>query len=502
MNRKLTYFIGFFEAYPRLCAYFLILLVGTLASFCVDSSKMGIVLLFVSSLVFTIEVTRKQLFHPIGFLSPLFVFTAISFLTYPLKLILYSSNPSQFFFFVDQLPITFIFAEHDYYITFLIFLIGFFSFYFGYIMKANTNCRSTSNCRKIQATTKIPTLNMLMLISSFLTLTVYFLQFKLGIGRIFVSPPEVAFKIVGITYYIFFTSQALLLPLYLFASIERHQRVHIFLAFLMVLVVVASSLMNLSKAGLSYPIFILAVLFVLNRDKTGRYPKKLFIIIIGLVLLFFVLYSSIGAYRQVALEHGSGGGIESLRIFIQSIGVNVNVGVSKVGAIFSRLGGLDVMLPIVSYGKDHALFSGSDLARLIAGDNAKDYFLMYKNILGLPPEWKSGFEITFMGFLYMYFRIGGIIVGMFLWGKFNRFIFEIIKGIYLKSYAFGASLFVIYIQWFILTTFGFGPNTHKMAVNSFIADVFIFLLWRTLFRIGFIRLRVCSSEKCPSDNPS
>ena len=93
-------------------------------------------------------------------------------------------------------------------------------------------------------------------------------------------------------------------------------------------------------------------------------------------------------------------------------------------------------------------------------------------------------------------------MGMFLWGKFNRFIFEIIKGIYLKSYAFGASLFVIYIQWFILTTFGFGPNTHKMAVDSFIADVFIFLLWRTLFRIKFIKPKVCNGENYPSDNPS
>jgi hypothetical protein len=502
MNKKLPNSIGMPNVYLSLCTYLLVLLVGAMASFLVDSSKIGVVLLFVCSLVFTIEMIRKQLFHPIGFLSPLFVFIVISFLTYPLKLILYSFNPLQFFFFVDQYPITFNFSEYECYITFLIFLIGFLSFYFGYITRTNTNSRSTSNYREIRATEKIPSLNMLMLISSFLTFMVYILQFKLGIGRIFVSSPEVGSKIVGITYYIVFTSQALLLPLYLFASIERHQRIHIFLACLMVLVVVGFSLINLSKAGLLYPIFILAVLFVLNRDRTGRYPKKLFIVIIGLVLLFLVLYSSMGIYRQVALQHGSGGGIESLGIFIQSVNVNIGVGVSKMEAIFSRLGGLDVMLPIVSYGKDHALFSGSDLLRLIVGDNTKDYFLMYKNILGLPPEWKSGFEITLMGFLYTYFRIGGIVMGMFLWGKFNRFIFEIIKGIYLKSYAFGASLFVIYIQWFILTTFGFGPNTHKMAVDSFIADVFIFLLWRTLFRIKFIKPKVCNGENYPSDNPS
>jgi hypothetical protein len=314
---------------------------------------------------------------------------------------------------------------------------------------------------------------------------VYILQFKLGIGRIFVSLPKIAFKIVGITYYIFFTSQALLLPLYLFASIERNQIIHIFLAFLMVLVVVVFSLMNLSKAGLLYPIFIFIVLFVLNKDKTGKYPKKLFIIIIGLILLFFALYSGIATYREITLGHGSGGGIESLRFFIQS--VDVRRSLNKLDAIFSRLGGLDVMLPIVSYGKDHALFSGIDLLNLIFGDNTKDYFLIYKNILGLPPEWTSGFEVSLMGFLYIYFRMGGIIIGMFLWGKFNRFIFEIIKGVYLKSYSFGASLFVIYIQWFIFTTFGFGPNSHKMAVNSFLANVFIFLFWKTLFRINFIK---------------
>jgi len=485
MNKTLPNSIVISKVYLSLCTYLLVFLVCTLALFWVDSSKIGVVLLFAFSLVFTIEMIKKQSFHPIGFLSPLFVFIIISFLTYPLKFLLYSFNPLQFFFFVDRLPINFNFSEYDYYITFLIFLIGFFSFYFGYIIKTNTNYRSTLNYRKIKATIKIPTLNILMLISIFLTFMVYILQFKLGIGRIFVSSPKIAFKIVGITYYIFFTSQALLLSLYLFASIERNQIIHIFLASLIVLVVVGFSLMNLSKAGLLYPIFIFIVLFILNKDKTGKYPKKLFIIIIGLILLFFALYSGIATYREITLRHGSGGGIESLRFFIQS--VDVRRSLNKLDAIFSRLGGLDVMLPIVSYGKDHALFSGIDLLNLIFGDNTKDYFLMYKNILGLPPEWTSGFEVSLMGFLYIYFRIGGIIIGMFLWGKFNRFVFDIIKGIYLKSYSFGASLFVIYLQWFIFVTFGFGPNSHKMAVNSFLANVFIFLFWKTLFRINFIK---------------
>ena len=488
MSEKLPNSIIIHKPYIISCVYLLIFFVCALALFWVDILDVGVVLIVAFCFVFTIETIKKQSLHPIEFLSPLLIFIVISFITYPLKFLVYSFDPSQFFFFdvawqSNLWQLNFNFSQDDCYLTFLIFLIGFFSFYLGYRIKTNINSRSTLDDRKIKTVIKIPSLNTLLVISILFTFIIYILQFKLGIGKLFATPIKLPFKIVGITYYIFFTSQALLLNLYFFTSIEREKKIHIFLASFMVLVVVGFSMINLSKAGLLYPILIFIVLFVLNKDKMGKYSKKLLFTAIGLILLFFALYSCLATYREITLKHGLVGGTESLKFFIP----NVNVSLDGLKAIFSRLGGLDVMLPIVSYGKDNALFSGNDLLALISGADSKDYFLMYKNILGLPPERISGFEISLMGFLYMYFRIGGIIIGMFLWGKFNRFIFEIVKRIYLKSFSFGASLFVIYIQWFVYTTFGFGPNTHKMAVNIFLANVVIFLLWKTLFHINFIK---------------
>jgi len=56
------------------------------------------------------------------------------------------------------------------------------------------------------------------------------------------------------------------------------------------MVVTGFSLINLSRAGLLYPIFILIILFVLNKDRTEKYSKKSFIIIIVLILLFHILF--------------------------------------------------------------------------------------------------------------------------------------------------------------------------------------------------------------------
>jgi len=93
MNRKLPNSTGTSKVYLSLCTYLLVLLVGTLALFLVDSSKIGIVLLFVFSLVFTIYILQhrsdKVQFIPIAILmiwllSTIFLFEFGPY-SYPVK---------------------------------------------------------------------------------------------------------------------------------------------------------------------------------------------------------------------------------------------------------------------------------------------------------------------------------------------------------------------------------------------------------------------------------
>ena len=131
MNKKLLNSITIPKTHLISCVYLFIFFVCTLASFWVDISKTGVILIFAFSFVFTMETIKKQSLHPIGFLSPLFIFIVISFITYSLKFLVYSFDPSQFFFFanawqINSWQINFNFSQYDCYITFLVFLIGFF----------------------------------------------------------------------------------------------------------------------------------------------------------------------------------------------------------------------------------------------------------------------------------------------------------------------------------------------------------------------------------------
>lgn len=97
---------------------------------------------------------------------------------------------------------------------------------------------------------------------------------------------------------------------------------------------------------------------------------------------------------------------------------------------FERVGGFDYLFPITIYGRNHYLLSFWDIFNPNKGGN------FYKcDILGLNPKFNIGFSHTLWGVFYMHLNIVGVIFGMFLWGKINRFLFEILKKlIYIKIF--------------------------------------------------------------------
>ena len=134
------------------------------------------------------------------------------------------------------------------------------------------------------------------------------------------------------------------------------------------------------------------------------------------------------------------------------------------------------LFPITIYGRNHYLLSFWDIFNPIKGGN------FYKcDILGLDPKINVGFSHTLWGFFYLRFKIIGVIFGMFLWGKINRFIFKIFKKYCLHKDVFAIAFWASYLPCFYFSTFD--GNLIYFGVKWFIGIIITFFFWEKILSI-------------------
>lgn len=467
-----------------LCFYIFIFIIDIIFGFIFYNFNMEVIFFFTIAIIFLLETIRK-IRYTLEFISPLFTFTIISFIAFPIKYLYYSFASSKLFFVKEHFLIGFDYTNSDFRFTLLIFVIGYFSFVIGY--KTTVFRKITSRLFSYKGIYDIkPKLSNLMVLLFLIMLCNYVIQFKFNIGRIFgnsiVSIPLVS----GLVYYIFSLSLNFLLPIYLYIAIKQKKSYHFFVAILMFLLLFLFSIMNLSKSGLIYPILVCIIVSILIKEKIGKLPRNVFYVTIVLIAFLTIMFPIIATLREATLNNGLIGGQESIVFLNEGIKSNTDSSeffVNKaISALFTRIAGFDVLLPLAAYNRDNDLLNGNDFLNLIFGKQEKDYFDMYRIILGVPLTNNSGFEITFFGFLYMYFRIYGVAVGMFLWGVFIRILNDMVIKISSRSDVLASGIWPVFIYWFFMLTFGFGPNAGSMAIKTLIAFVFIFLFWKRILR--------------------
>lgn len=449
---------------------------------------LGLSFLVLSFTIFTISIIKT--IKRSGLLSTLSIFVIYSSIAYPIMMFYYFINPSKIFF--ANMPIRFEYPNYeDFYFTFLYFLIGYCSFIIGFTgMKAKPEkiiC-SQNNPGK----TLLPNLKVLMLISLVLLLVDYFLRFKYHIGLLFGDvygyAPKIGYKIKGIIYFLFIHSKIFLFPIYLYVSIKRRQPIHSLIALSLLLIVAIFDTISLSKGGFIYFLFICTVIYLLLGDNRKIIPQPV-LIIIGFVALFLaiIIFPIINFYRNMAIAEGIIG-IDAIPIALQNINYllsNIDIKSSLIDFLSRIFMGFDQLYPVIAYGRQHDLLNWSDLLVYLAGDNTKGYhFFYFTKITGFGEELlgKTQHAGNIWGLFYFYFGFIGIFIGMFLWGKFNRWCYEKIRSICGHYDAFGVPLVAVYLLWFVsiiqnADLFGYG-------IRFFIGNIMLFIIWREL--LGFL----------------
>lgn len=437
-----------------------------------------VTLIFYGSVFFTFLLLR-QVKKALDYLNPLTLFLIISFLAFQLKFYVYYLNPSKMYF--TNSPINFYYDESDFHFTFLYFILGYFSFILGYSRFGNKNQPSTSILRKISGHTgRIPRLSTLMAINIIFLILSSILMYKFQIGLLFGEAPVLGFKIVGIIYYFFVYGSHFLFLLYIYASFRNKNYFHIFFSLSLLFTTTFIGASSYSKAGFLVAFLILLSIILSLKQFHKKIPNVIYISALLSLGFFIALYPLIQLYRFAGLGMDISRGISSLPLLF-AVAKDIEVSISQVfWDIFSRVSGFGSLLSIVAYEKDAELLNVSDFFQYFLGNESSDYALFYRiNIMGVLHE--TGFELTLWGFLYIYFGVYGIVLGMFLWGKLNRFLFRIIREIYCTNYVYGMTLLFLYLIWFLGITFGFGPNTPWMALKVFVATIFLFVFWTKVF---------------------
>jgi hypothetical protein len=485
MNEKRLYYIRF-SNYLIPSAYILLCSLSLISLFWIDSSKIGVVLLFTFSVLFTLEKIRKICYSK-DLLSPLFIFITISFIAFPVKFLFYFIKPSEMFFEKLRAPINFNYSGYDFYITFLVFLLGYFSFILGYKRFGTRYKISTWSSKQAKKIIVVPNLNKLMFLCCLILFLEFYIKFKFGIGFLLIEPPKVGFRIVGITYFFFLCSRLFLITLYVYVSFIKRANSHILLSITILLFMAILEAIGLSKIGLIYGFFILVVVSLLLKEKRGRFPRAIPILAVCFILAWIVVFPVIEAYRFTPMMVERHVKFSNAQLLVQYIGHIPEYTSESLNRALTRISGFDQLLPIIAYGKDHALLNLSALS-----DSYNGGTLYKSDILGFHPEEPIGFAHTLWGVFYIHLGLVGVILGMFLWGKLNRLLYETTRKIYFRNNAYGAALWPLYLMWFLFNTFD--GYLFYFGMRYFIAIVFVFLFWKNVLSSSFMRWTPLSGQ--------
>lgn len=472
--------VGFFWISISLITLFLI----------IYQVNLKVSLLFMITIIATfLFLKRMETFS--DYLNPYYLFVIFSLIAFQLKFLINYLKPSMMNFTIY--PVNFLYNESDFILSFLYFILGYFAFILGF-GKARIKFRSKTLILKEinKSRRKIPPLSKLLAINIAFSIINCILMFKFQIGLLLGKTPIVGFKIVGILFYFFLFGSQLLLLLYIYSSIKKSNYIHIIISLSLLFFGALISVLNYSKSGFFTALFALFVVILSLKDYLKKIPRVLKISALFSFILFITLFPLIQEYRFISLRKGTERELSSLFHFAE-VAMNSNIDYEKAfWAIVRRVGGFDSFLPIIAYGRTNNLLSITDFIRYFNKRESSDYALFYRtNIMGVKSE--TGFEISIWSFFYIYFGIFGIIFGMFLWGKLNKFLFRLVKNIIFINDFYGVPLLFIYLMWFLGTTFGFGPDTPNMAIKTFVAAIFIFLFWTRIF--GFkLKLQLGSNK--------
>lgn len=437
-------------------------------------------LLFLSSTLITFIVMVKYVKRPFDFVDPIVIFMILSLIAYQIKYYICDVNPSLLFFFNDS-NVNFQYEKADYLTTIIYQFIGWIGFIAGYLM-ISSKIRFF-NYNNVVRKIKKPNLSNILIVNILFSVIAFIVQYKYKIGLLLEESPILTMKLTGIIFYFFIFGSGFLFLLYINSAVRSNERLHIVASFTMLFISTFLSVMSFSKAGFLSTFIILLIMAVLLKED-GKIPAYIKLSAIAALLLFLALFPVIQLYRFSGLESGIERGFKMFPLLIKVITDNFSYDLISTGfiAVFQRIPGFDVLLPIVAYGKNEHLLSMADFIKYLMGSETSDYANFFKiEIMGVSPMNPTGFEITLLGFLYIYFGAVGIAVGMFLWGILNKILFGIIKRFYFSNPLFGFPILSIYITSFIGVTFGFGGNTIFMTSKTFIATVFLLIFWMKYF---------------------
>lgn len=479
------------DSYLSVSGYFFAFSLCLLSFLLYDDVKIGLFLLLVSFIIFTVLIIKTLKYS--GLLSPISMFVIYSFIAYPIMMLYYLIDPTKTFF--AGMPIRFDYPRYeDFYFTFLYFLIGYIAFIGGFIGikgKPKKIICPSADVSRFDANIKIlPNLNILMIISLILLFAGFFLRFKLHIGLLFGhaygDAPILGYNIVGITYFLFIHSNIFLLPIYLYTSIKKNNRIHSIIAFSLLVILAIFDTISLSKAGFIYFLFICTIVYILLGDSRKNISRTAVAIVgLSVILVIIIMFPMVRYLREISLAAGVIG-LDAITMGLHNIKFNdllnnINIGESLIALLSRIFIGFDQQLPVIAYGRQHGLLNWNDLFEYLLGNYAKGYHYWYfVDITGFGEELlgKTQHAGNLIGFLYAYFNWAGIFIGMLLWGKFNRLCYDKIRDICWHYDAYGVGLTVVYLFWFIslfqnADLFGHG-------VRFFIGNIILFIFWRKL----------------------
>ena len=375
-------------------------------------------LLYAIYILITLYILR---FAKVDIFSPLMFFIFLSFLGFGFSLSYLSNFPDQFFFINPFYAYNFKYDSHTMALAFMVFLIGYISYIFGFNI-VKRGIKLSIRERKTNIYTLI-ILGFILIISSYLFRS----RYHVGVpGYYTASIPH-----AGYLYYPLMYGSLIITGLILYSALRKNSTFYTIIGLsLFGLDAILKSILGWKGGPVQAIIIILSIYYYTSRYSQQSISKNIkssvIIMILILIIFLFLIYPIVTYYRSMVLI---GGGQANLLNFVtifkrssNSTGLNFTKALSK---IQGRISGINNLLPIVAYFQQNigeTIKTPSFFLNLLKIDiNPEQYYTWF--VLGVNPKIITTNAPTGWGALYIYGGIIGVIIGMFILGTISKFLY-------------------------------------------------------------------------------
>lgn len=398
--------------------FILVTFAGIISFFLVSDLSISIPLLYIIYIFITLYVLR---FTKVDIFSPLMFFILFSFLGFGFALPYLANFPDQYFFINPFYKYNFKYDNHTIALAFMIFLLGYISFIFGFnVLKRGIKIkiieRSTHPFGLI-------VFSLILIIASFFFRS----RYNVGVPGYYTASISHA----GYIYYPLMYGATLSMALVLYSALIKNSTFYTTIGlFLFILEPLLQALLGWKGTFVQVIIMISLIYYYVSRcshQPISRNIKlSIVIIILILIILLFLLYPVVTYYRSVVLIGGGQANLQNfITIFKESADTSNFSFLEFLSKLQSRFTGINNLLPIVAYFQQNigeTIKTPSFFLNLLNIDiNPEQFYTWF--VLGVNPKIVTTNAPTGWGALYIYGGVIGVIIGMFIFGVISKFLY-------------------------------------------------------------------------------